>query len=56
VRAYEELLVEDGLMLRYRNPDDFGATTSAFTICSFWWAEALALIGRLDDAVKLCTI
>ena len=43
----------DGLMLRYRHADDFGETTSAFTICSFWWAEALALIGRLDDAVAL---
>ena len=33
-------------MLRYRHDDDFGETTSAFTICSFWWAEALAMIGR----------
>ena len=40
-------------MLRYRNADDFGETTSAFTICSFWWAEALALAGRLDDAVAV---
>ena len=53
VSAYEKRLVENGLMLRYRNPDDFGETTSAFTICSFWWAEALALIGRLEDAVAL---
>ena len=37
-------------MLRYRNDDDFGETTSAFTICSFWWAEALALTGELDEA------
>jgi len=53
VRAYESMLVEHGLMLRYRNPDDFGSTTSALTICSFWWAEALALVGRLDEAVRL---
>jgi len=53
VAAYGRLLVENGLMLRYRHLDDFGVTTSAFTICSFWWAEALALIGRLDDAVTL---
>ncbi|HEY1306681.1 MAG TPA: glycoside hydrolase family 15 protein [Vicinamibacterales bacterium] len=53
VRAYERLLAPDGFMLRYRHTDDFGDTTSAFSICSFWWAEALAMIGRTDDAVKL---
>lgn len=53
LRAYEERLVERGFMLRYRNADDFGETTSAFTICSFWWAEALALAGRLDDAIVI---
>jgi GH15 family glucan-1,4-alpha-glucosidase len=53
VDAYERVLVERGFMLRYRNADDFGATTSAFTICSFWWAEALAVMGRLDDAVAV---
>lgn len=53
VRAYEQVLTSGGLMQRYRHADDFGATTSAFTICSFWWAEALAMIGRLDEAVRL---
>ncbi len=53
VRAYERILTREGLMQRYQNIDDFGETTSAFTICSFWWAEALAMIGRLDDAVRL---
>ncbi len=53
VRAYEQSLTSGGLMQRYRHADDFGATTSAFTICSFWWAEALAMVGRLDDAVRL---
>lgn len=53
VERYEELLVDRGLMMRYRNPDDFGLPTSSFTICSFWLAEALALVGRLDDAVEV---
>jgi GH15 family glucan-1,4-alpha-glucosidase len=53
VRAYEQRLVDRGLMLRYRHDDDFGATTSAFTICSFWWAEALAMMGELDEARAL---
>lgn len=54
VDAYSRLLVQDGLVLRYRNDDDFGPVTSSFTICSFWFAEALALIGRLDEAKDLC--
>jgi GH15 family glucan-1,4-alpha-glucosidase len=53
LKAYEERLVQGGLMLRYVNDDDFGATTSAFTICSFWWAEALALTGDLERAQEV---
>ncbi len=40
-------------MLRYKHPDDFGDTTSAFSICSFWWVEALAMMGEVDEAVAL---
>ena len=53
VRAYEKLLAPDGLMLRYTHLDDFGHTTSAFSICSFWWVEALAMMGEVDEAVAL---
>jgi GH15 family glucan-1,4-alpha-glucosidase len=53
VHAYEQLLVRDGLMLRYQHPDDFGDTTSAFTICSFWWVEAVAMMGDVDRAIAI---
>ncbi len=53
IDAYEKILAPDGLMKRYVNEDDFGETTNTFTICSFWWAEALALAGRLDEAVDV---
>ena len=46
-------LDDRGWILRYRTPDDFGETTSAFTICSFWRAEALALAGELAAAKEL---
>ncbi|MFH1262776.1 MAG: glycoside hydrolase family 15 protein [Pseudomonadota bacterium] len=53
VREYEKMLVRNGVMLRYVHPDDFGETKSAFLICSFWWAEALAMMGELDKAVEV---
>jgi GH15 family glucan-1,4-alpha-glucosidase len=53
VDAYEQRLVAGGLMRRYTSEDDFGETHSAFTICSFWWAEALALMGRLERAIEV---
>jgi GH15 family glucan-1,4-alpha-glucosidase len=53
LEAYERTLLRNGLLLRYATPDDFGRTDSAFSICSFWWAEALALSGRLDDAAQV---
>ena len=40
-------------LFRYVVPDDFGAPETSFTICSFWYADALAAIGRLDEARAL---
>src|SRR5215813_5674944 len=51
--VYAERMTRKGLMQRYTNRDDFGETTSAFTMCSFWWSEALALAGRLEQAVEV---
>ena len=37
-------------MFRYRNQDDFGCPSSAFTVCSFWLVKSLCLIGRKEEA------
>ena len=55
VSAYERLLVRGGLMHRYQHADDFGETTSAFSICSFWWVEAVAMTGDVDRAIEIFT-
>lgn len=46
----EAVLAIDGLMRRYVAEDDFGETTSTFGLCTLWWAEALALAGRVEAA------
>jgi GH15 family glucan-1,4-alpha-glucosidase len=40
-------------LYRYIAPDDFGAPETSFTICTFWYVEALAAIGRRDEARAL---
>ncbi|MCI4566826.1 glycoside hydrolase family 15 protein [Lysobacter sp. CFH 32150] len=40
-------------LFRYVAPDDFGAPETSFTICTFWYVEALAAIGRRDEAREL---
>lgn len=35
---------------RYSIPDDFGTPETAFNICTFWYVDALAACGRLDEA------
>ena len=48
----KELLAEDGLFYRYKHQDDFGTPEVTFLICAFWYVEALACVGRLDEAIK----
>ena len=40
----------DGLLYRYLHNDGIGETVSTFTVCSFWYAEALARLGELEQA------
>jgi GH15 family glucan-1,4-alpha-glucosidase len=47
-RIEAELRVGD-LMFRYKHADDFGKPENACTICAFWYVNALAASGRLDE-------
>lgn len=48
-----QLKAGDALFYRYIHEDDFGKPENTFLICGFWYAEALACVGRLDDAVRV---
>lgn len=51
VELEKELKNPEGLFYRHRHPDDFGTPETTFLICSFWYVEALACVGRLDEAI-----
>jgi GH15 family glucan-1,4-alpha-glucosidase len=51
-RLEEELRTKEGLFYRYVMKDDFGKPESTFLICAYWYIEALATVGRLDDAIR----
>ena len=40
-------------LFRYRHRDDFGTPATAFTICAFWYVNALAAAGQRDEAREL---
>ncbi len=40
-------------LFRYVAADDFGEPENAFNICTFWYIDALAAIGRVDEARDL---
>ncbi|MBK6851256.1 MAG: glycoside hydrolase family 15 protein [Burkholderiales bacterium] len=50
VQALEASLCDGPFMRRYEAEDDFGRPETAFNVCSFWRVDALARIGRTDDA------
>jgi GH15 family glucan-1,4-alpha-glucosidase len=43
-------LARDGWLFRYSASDDFGAPSVAFILCTFWLVEALARLGRGEEA------
>ena len=50
VKAIENDLMNDGLLFRYRNKDDFGFPSSSFTVCSFWYINSLYKIGEKEKS------
>ncbi|GGR75675.1 glucoamylase [Micromonospora fulviviridis] len=53
LRAIDGELVSDSLVYRYdpaATSDGLAGRESTFTMCTFWYVEALAASGRLDDA------
>ncbi|PWB95581.1 glycoside hydrolase family 15 protein [Methylosinus sporium] len=46
----ESALGRGAHMMRYEAADDFGEPTTAFTTCSFWRIDALARMGRREEA------
>lgn len=46
-------LLRDKHMFRYVAADDFGEPENAFNICTFWYIDALAAIGRVEEARDL---
>jgi GH15 family glucan-1,4-alpha-glucosidase len=53
LRAMDQELVSDSLVYRYdpnASPDGLRGTEGTFSICTFWYVDALARSGRLEDA------
>ncbi|MGN9802870.1 glycoside hydrolase family 15 protein [Micromonospora sp. L32] len=53
LRAIDDELVSDSLVYRYdpaASPDGLPGDEGTFNMCTFWYVEALAYAGRLDEA------
>ncbi len=53
LKAIESHLRRGSNLLRYDQPDDFGAPETAFNFCTFWFIEGLHLIGETEEARRL---
>ncbi len=50
LQALETSLCDGPFMRRYEAEDDFGRPQTAFNVCAFWRVDALARIGRREEA------
>ncbi len=53
LQAMDKELVSDSLVYRYNptaSPDGLRGSEGTFTLCTFWYVDALALAGRLEEA------
>jgi GH15 family glucan-1,4-alpha-glucosidase len=53
VAAVEQNLRRGDFIFRYVEEDDFGEPENAFIICTFWYVNALAAIGRREEAHRI---
>jgi GH15 family glucan-1,4-alpha-glucosidase len=53
VDALERTLADGPFMRRYEAADDFGRPETSFNICTFWRIDALARIGRKQQAREI---
>jgi GH15 family glucan-1,4-alpha-glucosidase len=53
VAAVERELRRGDYLYRYHADDDFGAPQVSFNVCTFWYIDALAALGRKKEARQL---
>ncbi|MDA1132994.1 MAG: glycoside hydrolase family 15 protein [Proteobacteria bacterium] len=53
VRAVERALRRGDHLMRYGEADDFWRPKVAFNACTFWFIEALAVLGHVDEAREI---
>jgi GH15 family glucan-1,4-alpha-glucosidase len=53
LEAVEKRLRSGYHLFRYRREDGLGVPVSAFTICTFWYVDALAAVGRREEAREI---
>lgn len=53
VAAIEKNLRRGDFIFRYSEADDFGEPENAFLVCTFWYINALARLGRKEEAREL---